>query len=120
MQHLHAINNFLDHGVRNKDYLLSYECFHCSKMISFLIFISEIRNEGGSWLQGTFYMLIIKVKCPIYTFIYPESETVLLAEDTSERQSPGPLPTTLSFIFSYSYKHSKSICPQIKCAPELF
>ena len=31
-------------------------------------------------------MLIIQVQCPIYKFIYPESEP-LLAGDTSERQS---------------------------------
>ena len=45
-------------------------------------------------------MLIIQVQCPIYKFIYPESEPVLLAGDTSERHSPGPLPATLSFILS--------------------
>ena len=33
------------------------------------------------------FMLIIKVQCPIYKFIYSESEPVLLAGDTSERQS---------------------------------
>ena len=32
-------------------------------------------------------MLIIQVQCPIYKFIYPESEPGLLAGDTSERQS---------------------------------
>ena len=32
-------------------------------------------------------MLISQVQCPIYKFIYPESEPVLLAGDTSERQS---------------------------------
>ena len=32
-------------------------------------------------------LLIIQVQCPIYKFIYPESEPVLLAGDTSERQS---------------------------------
>ena len=32
-------------------------------------------------------MLIIQVQCPIYKFIYLESEPVLLAGDTSERQS---------------------------------
>ena len=32
-------------------------------------------------------MLIIQVQCPIYKFIYPESEPVLLAGDMSERQS---------------------------------
>ena len=32
-------------------------------------------------------MLIVQVQCPIYKFIYPESEPVLLAGDTSERQS---------------------------------
>ena len=41
-------------------------------------------------------MLIIQVQYPIYKFIYPESEPVLLAGDTSERQSLN----TLSFIFS--------------------
>ena len=34
-----------------------------------------------------FYMLIIQVQCPIYKFIYPESEPLLLAGDMSERQS---------------------------------
>ena len=32
-------------------------------------------------------MFIIQVQCPIYKFIYLESEPVLLAGDTSERQS---------------------------------
>ena len=32
-------------------------------------------------------MLIIQAQCPIYKFIYLESEPVLLAGDTSERQS---------------------------------
>ena len=32
-------------------------------------------------------MLIIQVQCPIYKFIYAESEHVLLAGDMSERQS---------------------------------
>ena len=32
-------------------------------------------------------MLIIQVRCPIYKFIYPASEPVLLAGGTSERQS---------------------------------
>ena len=32
-------------------------------------------------------MLIIQVQCPINKFIYPESEPVLLARDTLERQS---------------------------------
>ena len=32
-------------------------------------------------------MLIIQVQCPVHKFIYPESEPVLLAGDTSERQS---------------------------------
>ena len=49
--------------------------------------LSLISSEGGSRLKGTFYMLIIQVQCPIYKFIYPESEPVLLAGDTSERQS---------------------------------
>ena len=49
--------------------------------------LSLISREGGSWLQGTFYMLIIQVQYPIYKFIYPESEPVLLAGDTSERHS---------------------------------
>ena len=49
--------------------------------------LSWISSEGGSWLQGTFCMLVIQVQCPIYKFIYPESERVLLAGDTSERQS---------------------------------
>ena len=39
-------------------------------------------------------MLIIQVQCPIYKFIYPESEPVLLAGDTSERQS-------LTFFLSF-------------------
>ena len=40
---------------------------------------------------------------PIYKFIYPESEPVFLAEletRQNDNHSPGPLPTTLSFIFS--------------------
>ena len=49
--------------------------------------LSLISSEGRSWLQGTFSMLIIQVQRPIYKFIYPESEPVLLAGDTSERQS---------------------------------
>ena len=32
-------------------------------------------------------MLIIQVQCSINKFIYPESEPVLLAGDTSEQQS---------------------------------
>ena len=32
-------------------------------------------------------MLIIQVQCIFYKFIYPESEPVLLAGDTSERRS---------------------------------
>ena len=67
MQYSHAIKNFLDQ--RNTEYRLSL-----------------ISSEGGSWLQGTVYMLIIQVQCSIYKFIYPESEPVLLAGDTSEGQ----------------------------------
>ena len=60
-----------------------------------------LSSEAGSWLQGTFYTLIIQVQCPIYKFIYPESEPVLLLETRqNDNHSPGPLPTTLSFIFS--------------------
>ena len=65
----HAIKNFLDHGIRNTD------------------FLKLAVKAAAARLQGTFYMLIIQVQCPIYKFIYPESEPVLLAEDTSERQS---------------------------------
>ena len=43
-------------------------------------------------------MLNIQVQCPIYKFIYPESEPVLLAGDTSERQ---PLTTTIAHYIKF-------------------
>ena len=44
MQHLHAIKNFLDHGIQNTDFL---------KL--------AVKAAASSWLQGTFYMLIIQI-----------------------------------------------------------
>ena len=43
-------------------------------------------------------MLIIQVQCPIYEFIYPESEPVLLAGETSEQQS---LTGTITFYIKF-------------------
>ena len=43
-------------------------------------------------------MLIIQDQCPIYKFIYPESEPILLAGDTSEWQS---LTTTINHYIKF-------------------
>ena len=78
-------------------------------------------SEGGSWLQGTFFMLIIQVQNPIYKFIYPESESVFLAGDKSERQSlTRTITHYIKFYILLALYTLKSICPQIKCASELF
>ena len=68
MQRLHVIESFLDYGIRNTDFL-------------------KLAVNAAAGFKEPFYMLIIQVQCPIYKFIYPESEPVLLAGDTSERQS---------------------------------
>ena len=85
MEHIYLNATFTCHQKlprpRNTEYRLSY-----------------ISSEGGSWLQGSFYMLIIQVQCPIYKFIYPESEPVLLAGDTSEQQ---PLTGTITHYIKF-------------------
>ena len=68
MQHLHAIKNFQDQGIRNTDFL-------------------KLAAKAAAGFKEPFKMLIIQVQCPIYKLIYPESEPVLLVGDTSERQS---------------------------------
>ena len=68
MQHSHAIKNFLDHGIRNTDFL-------------------KLAVKAAAGFKEPFIMLIIQVQCPIYKFIYPETEPILLVGDTSERQS---------------------------------
>ena len=72
MQHSHAIKNFLEHGIRNTDFL-------------------KLAVKAAAGFREPFYMLIIQVQYPIYIFIYPESELVFLTGDTSERQDHYPL-----------------------------
>ena len=66
-------------------------------------------------------MLIIQVQCRIYKFIYPESEPVLLAGDTSEWQS---LTRTITYYIKFYILlvllTLKKYLPTNKCAPELF
>ena len=79
MQHLHAIKKLP--RLRNTDFL-------------------KLAVNAAAGFKEPF-MLIIQVQSPVYKFIYPESEPVLLAGDTSERQSlTRTITTTLSFIFS--------------------
>ena len=63
MQHLHAIKNFLDYGIQ-----------------TFL-------NQQWRRQLASRNLLFVNHSGPIYKFIYPESEPVLLAGDKSERQS---------------------------------
>ena len=56
MQHLHAIKNFLDHGIRNTDFLK-------------LAVWRQLASRNLLYVNHSGQM-------PIYKYIYPESELV--------------------------------------------